>query len=460
MRIDKLTLHKVGPFESAEIVFEKGTDPNLADVYLLTGPNGSGKSTALYSIASLIGSKNLGPALGCQRLRTAESFAIVSTDGKPRHGMMWGHAAGMYNQAIHGEFSRRLPDPSAFSDIGHVHFFSSGSGLGELPYAYYGRQFDAMEPADARRNFSWAVFAYAGTRSLENGRAEAVKEPNENPFLNSLSFLATTESSQLFEWIVSQNYKRLLAKDAGDSKASQNLERSVRDIERVIAEIIGEEFSFHINGLDVQARVGGAGRSPISLGLLPDGLKSIISWVADLLMRLDRIPWVDDTPPMKRKFLLLLDEIDIHLHPAWQRRVLPFVQKLFPKAQIIASTHSPFVVASAADAKIIQLKVEDGVASVAHTLPSQIGSSYISVLRSVFGIDSEFDVETEGLFAKFYEERDRLLSGVASEVSAMDELGEELSARGEEVADIVAIELRQVRRQLGQRDAAATGKAA
>jgi hypothetical protein len=41
-----------------------------------------------------------------------------------------------------------------------------------------------------------------------------------------------------------------------------------------------------------------------------------------------------------------LDEVDIHLHPEWQWKVLPFVQRLFPNSQIFASTHSPFVVSS------------------------------------------------------------------------------------------------------------------
>jgi hypothetical protein len=44
-------------------------------------------------------------------------------------------------------------------------------------------------------------------------------------------------------------------------------------------------------------------------------------------MRLDRIPWHNNTPVLQRQFLLLLDEIDIHLHPAWQRKVLPLVQR-------------------------------------------------------------------------------------------------------------------------------------
>jgi len=54
MRIDRIRLQDVGPFEDATIEFPAGQDPNLADVYLLTGQNGTGKSTILYALASMI----------------------------------------------------------------------------------------------------------------------------------------------------------------------------------------------------------------------------------------------------------------------------------------------------------------------------------------------------------------------------------------------------------------------
>ena len=54
MRIDRIRLQDVGPFEDETIEFPAGQDPNLADVYLLTGQNGTGKSTILYALASMI----------------------------------------------------------------------------------------------------------------------------------------------------------------------------------------------------------------------------------------------------------------------------------------------------------------------------------------------------------------------------------------------------------------------
>jgi predicted ATP-binding protein involved in virulence len=179
-------------------------------------------------------------------------------------------------------------------------------------------------------------------------------------------------------------------------------------------------------------------------------VKSIVSWVADLLMRMDRIPWVDDVPLTKRPFLLLLDEIDIHLHPAWQRRILPMVARLFPNAQIIASTHSPFVVGSAGeDAHIIRFEVKGGRSTLDPTKRgSQSGTSVSAVLAEVFGIKTEFDIDTEKALRAFDTARVRLLRGEAADRSEVDRLAHQLAARSEELADIMGMEMRQLERQL------------
>jgi predicted ATP-dependent endonuclease of OLD family len=156
---------------------------------------------------------------------------------------------------------------------------------------------------------------------------------------------------------------------------------------------------------------------------------------------------------MRRWFLLLLDEIDIHLHPAWQRKVIPVVQRVFPNAQIIASTHSPFVVTSAEDAHIVHFTVKDGKSTILDMHDSQGGSSYGAVLRDIFGIGSEFDVKTEEMFAAFHEAKNRLLRGETSDRNEVDRLASELGERSYEVAQMMGFELRQLDRQLAQRSA-------
>lgn len=221
----------------------------------------------------------------------------------------------------------------------------------------------------------------------------------------------------------------------------------------IVADIVGDpDFGFVITDEDDEVRIRWNG-TVVPLGLLPDGLKSIVSWVADLLMRLDRIPWVDATPVLQRRFLLLLDEVDIHLHPALQRKVLPLAQRMFPNAQIIASTHSPFVVTSVDDARIITLGFRGSSSVVTSVLEPQIGRSYTTVLRSIFGIESEFDVDTEHKLAAFHAARQRLLTGESIARPEVDRLAHVLSQRSEELRELIALELGQLQRQLARRAA-------
>lgn len=162
------------------------------------------------------------------------------------------------------------------------------------------------------------------------------------------------------------------------------------------------------------------------------------------------IPLATNLPVLQRRFLLLLDEVDIHLHPSWQRKVLPMVQRLFPHAQIVVTTHSPFVVASVSDAWVYRFAVDDGVASLAEVLPSQAGHSYGEVLRATFQVSSDFDVETERALGAFESLRDEVLRGAHDRFDALRAMADDLGRRGVELCDIVTGEVVQVARRIGR----------
>jgi hypothetical protein len=107
------------------------------------------------------------------------------------------------------------------------------------------------------------------------------------------------------------------------------------------------------------------------------------------------------------------------------------------------------VVGSAADAHIISFKVEGGVSTVDRVASSQQGASYGAILRSLFGISHEFDLDTERLFTELHGAKDRLLGGDESAQQAFEEAAAKLEQRGEEVVQLVALERRQLARQLG-----------
>ncbi len=258
---------------------------------------------------------------------------------------------------------------------------------------------------------SFAALAYAGGRTLASYELKGIQEPAENPLTNAVSFHHTTDSQALVQWVANTKAKEALARVRGDVNLAQRRARAIEHVEAAIRRMIGQEIRLVLKDDPLAVKILQNGVE-ISLDVLPDGLKSILAWLADLLMRLDRILWTEkDIDLLARPFLLFLDEIEIHLHPAWQRKVLPAVQELFPNAQIFLSTHSPFVVGSVSDAWVYPLRLVDGRAVCAEPLPSKAGESYATILSEGFGVDQEFDVETEGLFQRFHELKRQRLAG-------------------------------------------------
>ena len=120
------------------------------------------------------------------------------------------------------------------------------SGDKPLSYALYVPGSD-VHTASHDLRCGWAAFAYAGARSVSDVEIIAVSEPKQSPFENSLSFFETADTDQLANWIASQNYRRLKAKEAGHGERAEQLARSVRDIEKAIGEIIDDPgFGFTI----------------------------------------------------------------------------------------------------------------------------------------------------------------------------------------------------------------------
>ena len=99
-------------------------------------------------------------------------------------------------------------------------------------------------------------------------------------------------------------------------------------------------------------------------GLMPfnslsDGFRSMVAMVADMAHRACRLnPSLAIDAAKETPGVVLIDEIDLHLHPKWQRRVVADLQKAFPKLQFIATTHSPFIIQSLEPGQLIDLEQE------------------------------------------------------------------------------------------------------
>jgi predicted ATP-binding protein involved in virulence len=137
----------------------------------------------------------------------------------------------------------------------------------------------------------------------------------------------------------------------------------------------------------------------------------------------------------------LLDEVDAHLHPLWQRKLLPAMREALPDVQILVTSHSPFVISSCPNSRVHVLELDkNGRAHARPPVDSPIGESVTTTLREIFGVDSRFDVLTERQLDEWNTLKKRAAAGSlsASDRSRLEELTITLAERSEELRSIVA----------------------
>ncbi len=164
--------------------------------------------------------------------------------------------------------------------------------------------------------------------------------------------------------------------------------------------------------------------------------------------------WVDGKiNPLESPAVFLLDEIESHLHPAWQRRILPAFQRLFPNSQIFLATHSPFVIASLNYGWIHLLKSNGDSkdkAKIEDPFLASKGDSYISVVEEIMGVKEWYDPETEKLLAEFRAARDAAYNGNESAKMTARKLAVQIGSRSSELDFVMGKELIQMDRQLSK----------
>lgn len=121
----------------------------------------------------------------------------------------------------------------------------------------------------------------------------------------------------------------------------------------------------------------------LSVLQLSQGEKSLLALVADIARRLVLLnPSLDD--PLKGNGVVLIDEIDLHLHPEWQQTILPNLMKTFPNIQFIVTTHSPQVLTTVHNSSIRILTSEN----IFNTSINTFGEESRTILEDVMHVDS------------------------------------------------------------------------
>ena len=127
--------------------------------------------------------------------------------------------------------------------------------------------------------------------------------------------------------------------------------------------------------------------------LLSDGVRSTLAMVMEIAYRSYLLnPHLEEKAPLKTSGVVLVDELDLHLHPEWQRHIANDLRRAFPKMQFIVTTHAPLIISSLDDCRIFTIADNE-----VFDFPLQTGrdANYILQQMNVSNMDEDIKDELE-----------------------------------------------------------------
>lgn len=352
--ISKIHINKVRHLENVDILLSETERKHL----ILTGKNGSGKTSLLESLGIFLTKvKEYG--------FTYNDTFIENRYKATQPALFGGNINGRIAQEYH-EFSKIVENKSVNC------FFSGYDGFQKLGELKDPLSFSLL----GKRFIPDHLFLVA---AFDSHRQSEFDIPN-GPFKteNSSHFVSISQNlSKLFlQYLVNLRYERLDALEKNDYyklekirnwfDLFENVLRDLFDDEKLILEYDHEKYSYKI----IQT-----GRNPITFNEMPSGYSAVMRIIAELVFRMKNENLSTDL-----QGIVLIDEIETHLHIDLQKKILPFLTSFFPKIQFIVTTHSPFVLSSVDNAVIFDLETKQRVEDLS-------GYSVEGIVESYFDVD-------------------------------------------------------------------------
>ena len=181
--------------------------------------------------------------------------------------------------------------------------------------------------------------------------------------------------------------------------------------------------------------------SNLSLQTMSDGFRTTFSWIIDFLIRFYFNKKIYITKPDEIHAIVLVDEIDLHLHPKWQRTIVPALSKVFPNVQFIVTTHSPYIAQSVGINNIIKLILDNKQNKI--ILDEEINEitselSIESFAKEIYDIESPFSKSVQDDLSKL--EKKQLTIIKNNKIENKEEfvnLCNKIASKGEELSAII-----------------------
>lgn len=297
---------------------------------LLAGENGSGKTTLLDGLA-------IGLGAVFSRFPNVKGLGFKSEDLK-KEAKQTAPFARIALESFDGlRWDRTLRRDQSRQTLGQI---PEGIGLAHINH-YIDEKF--LNPYNAGTPFQLPVFSYYGVgRALLEVPLRRRGFPKNHSRFDALegALNSVTRFKSAFIWFYNKEFeesKRQKEERSFDYKLPE-LEAVRKAIEQLFPDI--SEPHIMLNPLRFAVKING---TRLDIMQLSDGYKTMLSLVIDLASRMALAnPHLAD--PLAANAVVMIDEIDLHLHPEWQRRVVGDLLRVFPNTQFILTSHSPYII--------------------------------------------------------------------------------------------------------------------
>ena len=303
-------------------------DSNKRQHLLLTGKNGSGKTSLLLEIEKFL------RAINDEKL--SQVFDQYPT---------WINEAKKKVLSASSDSEKYAADKDLKQCLGFLKKYSDGVQINL-------NQYEGLEMMYHNGKFITAYFP--SERKAQFMRPNGV----ENITLENTYGIDESAGDILLKYMVHLKTQQAYARNEGDQTTADKIQQWFDRFDLALQILLDEE-SIHIEydykKYDFKIRQNG--REPFSFNELSDGYSSVIYIVSDLILRMDK-NWLleDKISEYDYQGIVLIDELETHLHIELQKKIFPFLTKFFPRIQFIVTTHSPYILNSISNAKAYDLE--------------------------------------------------------------------------------------------------------
>lgn len=329
MKIKSIGLKNVKCFENELIDLSVSGTSDVLPLCILVGANGAGKSSVLKGIVAVM--TGMDQRYGGEMLKDSDIYFDADSLEVQLKFLLNDNEKQILNQK------------NNIIEIIYAHEKKTAADIFRCPQGMEQNEFKKIIQNIVNDMRIGLIMYYDPFRFLSNknpaGPNLQLEKDAKNNALQSniLSEGANTcRDLELKQWVVNMDYQRL------KNLSNENMEifnHMVRTFNMLMHPLI---FRY----IDAQGAIifrDEKSDKDISLDMLSDGFKSVFFIVIDIIRRLSLADSFRNEPFYQKEAIILIDEVDCHIHPKWQKKLLPSLRELFPNCQFIVTTHSPYI---------------------------------------------------------------------------------------------------------------------